>query len=148
MKDQVNSYSSVQKKKEQRRWPGSQVLMLACQWDGGRGPCLHSNVTTAAAAPFQPFSYSEIHSATGRAKMWTPNHPFTPDPNQIPKGFPLSFVNCKVHLCLPLVFFIQWKERSEMFYWFLHIDLTKGEINLEQVRTEHRFGEFTVFPRK
>lgn len=67
--------------------------------------------------------------ASGRAETTDPSHSFTPFRKHISEGPSLCFVSCRMNVSLPLA---RSRQGSEVFYWFLHIDETKGDINLSQ----------------
>lgn len=64
-------------------------------------------------------------------KLWTPSHSFTPFPKHNSEGSSLCFVSYRMNPSLPS-YTAGSREGSEVFYRFLHIEQTKGDINLSQ----------------
>lgn len=67
-------------------------------------------------------------------KIQRAHHSLTPFPKHISEGLSVHFVDCRIHLCLPLrtTRAPQMREGSEVFHWFLHLDQTEGDSNLSQ----------------
>lgn len=90
---------------------------------------MEANLVYRFTGSLQPFSYAKVHSVNGRAKAMDPKSFFHP---LLQTHFrrTLTLLRELQNECEPAPYTARSRQGSEVFYRFLHIYETKGDINL------------------